>query len=111
MLRAGFFCIVTAWLLVVAPVASAAGPAPCEKHIQPHMLAIASLPLDSTCHPSGPILLSFIVQVDGSVSNVKVVKSNQACFNGSAIWIVSQFKFDPRSSPCQAQYTLFKPHS
>ena len=95
------------WFFAATSVASADGPTPCEKYIRPTTLGTINSPTsDGAHHRPGRVVVTFLVSADGAVSNVKVVESNDAWYNDSAIETVSQFKFARRSSSCQGQYTV-----
>lgn len=79
----------------------------CEKDIQPLKTGAAVSPIgEAARHPPGRVLLTFLINASGSVSNVKVIHSSDDWYDSSAVDLVKRFKFSPRSSPCQGHYTV-----
>lgn len=79
----------------------------CEEDIRPLKVGTAVSPIgEAARHGPGRVLLTFLINTDGSVSNARVMDSSDDWYNSSALDLVSAFGFSPRSSPCHGQYTV-----
>ena len=79
----------------------------CEEDIRPVEMGTAVSPVgEAAWHKPGRVLITFLINTDGSVSKVKVMDSSDDWYNSSALDLVSRFKFSPRSSPCHGQYMV-----
>lgn len=79
----------------------------CERDIQPLKTGAVVSPVgEAARHPPGRVILTFLINADGSVSKVRVMRSSDDWYNRSAVDLVRGFKFPPRPSACQGRYTV-----